>query len=206
MIVKVCGITDIDQFKWLDKHEIDMIGLNFYPKSKRYIEQLPLRGYKTKSKKVGVFVNPSLSEVLSKCKEFYLDMVQLHGYESAEFCDIIAHEVPVIKAFGINDDFDFAELEPYLELATYFLFDTKSSGYGGSGKKFKWEKLNEYKFKTPFLLSGGITLKDIPQILGIDHSSLAGIDVNSGFEKSPGIKNLKNIELMMKLINNEKSR
>lgn len=206
MIVKVCGITNTDQFKWLNEHGIDFIGLNFYPKSKRYVKALNLNVLNAISKRVGVFVNPSRSELHAKCKEFNLDMVQLHGNESAAFCSQVSQDIPIIKAFGIDDSFNFKELEPYLESVAYFLFDTKSKNYGGSGKKFNWQKLKQYDYNTPFFLSGGITLEDISIILALNFELLVGIDVNSGFEDSPGVKNLCKIDKMMKLIKNEKSK
>ena len=205
MIVKVCGITDDGQFKWLENHNIDMIGLNFYQPSSRFIKDNSLVEKSSKSKKVGVFVNATFEEVIARTNKFNLDMVQLHGNETAMFCNRIAKELPVIKAFGLDEDFKFNDLESYIDSTTYFLFDTKSISYGGSGRKFNWDKLRAYKFNKPFILSGGITLADIPEILNLKLSALAGIDVNSGFEQMPGIKDLGKIEVMIKLINNEKS-
>lgn len=205
MIVKVCGVVDIDQFEWLEQQNIDMIGLNFYKQSARFINDNSLVEKSFKVKKVGVFVNATFEEVKARCNEFNLDMVQLHGNEGAELSNRIAMEIPVIKAFGIDPNFNFNDLEPYLDSTTYFLFDTKSSGYGGSGRKFNWDKLSEYKFNKPFILSGGISLDDIPEIWNLKFDALAGIDVNSGFEQKPGVKDLGKIDIMMKLINNEKS-
>ena len=206
MIIKVCGITTTAQFNWLDELGIAMIGLNFYPQSKRFINQ-PLAGisHSSTADKVGVFVNPELSYLLEKVDEYNLDMVQLHGNESAAFCDEVSQFVTIIKAFGVDDNFSFADTESYLNSSDYFLFDTKSSAYGGSGKKFNWHKLSEYQFDKQFLLSGGIQLEDIPAIIELNFSALAGIDVNSGFEISPGIKDLDKINIMMKLIDNDES-
>jgi phosphoribosylanthranilate isomerase len=207
MIVKVCGITKGEQFNWLDEHYVDMVGLNFYPASKRYVGQFS-NGMNTvpRTIKVGVFVNQDLSYILEKMAEYNLAMVQLHGNESPAFCNEVARHTPIIKAFGIDDDFSFADTEPYLASADYFLFDTKSATYGGSGKKFNWQKLAEYSFDTPFLLSGGICLDDIPVITNLKHKALAGIDVNSGFEIEPGYKDLEEINTMLKLIENNVSR
>jgi phosphoribosylanthranilate isomerase len=207
MIIKVCGITKMDQFNWLDRHGITMIGLNFYTQSKRFISQ-PLTGIKSasKAKKVGVFVNPELPFLLDKVDEYNLDLVQLHGDESKEFCQVVAKHITIIKAFGVDENFSFADTESYLNSASYFLFDTKSPAYGGSGKKFNWHKLSQYQLDKPFLLSGGIQLEDIPAIIDLNFSALAGIDVNSGFEISPGIKDLDKIDIMMKLINDDESR
>jgi phosphoribosylanthranilate isomerase len=204
MIVKVCGITIMDQFSWLDEHNVDMIGLNFYPGSKRFISQF-VTGINTlsKAKKVGVFVNQALDHILTKVDQYSLSMVQLHGNESPEFCNQLAKQIPIIKAFGINDNFSFRDTKPYLTSAEYLLFDTRSASHGGSGKKFNWQKLIEYNYDTPFLLSGGIGLEDIPAITKLEHPSLAGIDVNSGFEINPGNKDLEKINTMLELIENQ---
>ena len=126
MIVKVCGITDMAQFNWLEQHDIDMIGLNFYPRSKRFISQ-PLTGINrtTKAEKVGVFVNPQLSYLLETVDKYKLTMVQLHGNESPAFCDRVAEHTAIIKAFGIDERFSFADTEPYLVSTRYLLFDKK---------------------------------------------------------------------------------
>ena len=206
MIVKVCGITIAAQFNWLSQQPVDMIGLNFYRASKRYFSQ-PLVGIEANSKveKVGIFVNPELSYLLEKVAEYNLSMVQLHGHESAAFCEDVASHVAIIKAFGVDDDFLFTDTIDYLNCCRYFLFDTRTPSYGGSGKKFNWHKLSEYHYDKPFLLSGGIQPDDIQDIIDLNFSSLAGIDINSGFEISPGIKDLEKIKKMLKLITNEES-
>lgn len=207
MILKVCGITQENQFCWLSQRGVEMIGLNFYPPSKRYIEK-PWPGYNTATEmqKVGVFVNPELQYLLDRIEEFNLDMVQLHGDESAEFCEDVANYTDVIKAFGVDEKFSFGSVKPYIDCTSYFLFDTKSNLYGGSGKKFDWLKLNEYSFDKPFLLSGGILLDDIMDIQNLNILSLIGIDVNSGFEVSPGIKDLDKIGELMNKIEEYESR
>ena len=206
MIIKVCGRTKVDQFNWLDQHGVDMIGLNFYAGSKRYLGQ-PLTGIKSarQSDRIGIFVKPELSYLLEKVEEYNLAMVQLHGNESVAFCEEVAQHITIIKAFGVDDDFMFADTKSYLNCASYFLFDTKSPAYGGSGKKFNWHKLSEYEFDKPFLLSGGIQLEDIADIIDIDMPTFAGIDVNSGFEISPGNKDLEKINTMLKLIDDDES-
>lgn len=206
MIIKVCGITRMDQFNWLDR-QVAMIGLNFYAQSKRFMgQQLTDIKSASKAKKVGVFVNPELPYLIEMVNEYNLDLVQLHGNESVEFCGEVAMHIDIIKAFGVDENFSLADTKSYLNSASYFLFDTKSPAYGGSGRKFNWDKLSEYRFDKPFLLSGGIRLKDIPEIMDLNFSALAGIDVNSGFEISPGIKDLDKIDIMMKLINDDESR
>lgn len=205
MIIKVCGITDPEQLNKLNSIGFDMVGFNYYHGSPRYVD-MPITADRIDSKRVGVFVNAYIKEIIDKISGHSLDLVQLHGDESPELCKELSKHKPVIKAFGIDDKFDFKAIRPYVDYVEYFLFDTKSKNYGGSGRRFNWEKLREYNLAKPFLLSGGIRLDDIPEILIFNHTMLAGIDVNSGFEISPGNKNVSQLEELNKMINNEKSR
>ena len=121
----------------------------------------------------------------------------------------------IIKAFRVDESFQFHKTKPFETIADYFLFDTKSNLPGGSGKKFDWKILEKYKGKTPFFLSGGIQPEDAEEIKKIDHPQLAGVDLNSGFEDEPGLKNieklknfiteLKNIETEEKCWNSSKT-
>ena len=198
LLVKVCGITTREQLIELNELPIDMVGINFFPPSPRFAqfqaEQLilPINNHK----RVGVFVNPDTEELAQHAKDFELDYLQLHGDETPAFCKNARQFGKLIKAFGLHEEFDFNQLEAYNDSVSLFLFDTRSKKYGGSGLKFDWAILDQYKGATPFILSGGISLADIDKILLIDHDGLVGIDVNSGFEVSPGIKN---IELLKKL-------
>lgn len=201
MIIKVCGITQQNQYKAIARLSVEMIGFNFYPKSKRYLEQPISNSEKVYlSKNVGVFVNPAKDEVLRRAKIHNLDFIQLHGDESPEFCQKLSNHYPIIKAFGIDTEFDMQVIEAYQNSCQYFLFDTKTRQYGGSGVKFNWAKLNEYSGPTPFFLSGGIALEDAHEILNIKHPDLIGIDINSGFETEPGVKNIELIKKMKQII------
>lgn len=201
MIIKVCGITQQNQYKAIARLSVEMIGFNFYPKSKRYLEQPISNSEKVYlSKNVGVFVNPAKDEVLRRAKIHNLDFIQLHGDESPEFCQELSNHYPIIKAFGIDTEFDMQVIEAYQNSCQYFLFDTKTRQYGGSGVKFNWAKLNEYSGPTPFFLSGGIALEDAHEILNIKHPDLIGIDINSGFETEPGVKNIELIKKMKQII------
>lgn len=186
MFVKVCGITTPEQ-----AHEIsqlvDYVGYIFYPNSPRFVSQ----SFPTmKAKKVGVFVNVPLQQLIQTALLEKLDSVQLHGSESPEYCAAVQEQVQVIKSFGIDGNFNFAQLKPYENYVDFFLFDTKTSKHGGSGKQFDWSILNSYSGSTPFILSGGLRPETLAQIQALKHSKLAGIDLNSGFETAPGIKNI----------------
>jgi len=186
MIVKVCGIRSQTNYHQLSG-DIDMIGINFYPKSKRYI------GVQTLNKKdqavfVGVFVNEDLEKVWTAAENYSLDYIQCHGHESVEYCEVLKEDYRVIKVFSIDQETDFAQIENYA-FCDYFLFDTATKDFGGSGQKFDWESLKNYKGSTRFLLAGGISPKDVQAIKRIKHPAFAGVDINSKFEDSPGIKN-----------------
>lgn len=186
MFVKVCGITTPQQ-----AHEIsqlvDYVGFIFHPGSPRFVSQ----SYPSmKAKKVGVFVNVPLQELIQTALLEKLDSVQLHGSESPEYCAAMKEQVQVIKSFGVDADFDFDQLKAYEPYVDYFLFDTKTPKHGGSGKQFDWRLLKQYQGATPFILSGGLRPESLPQIQEVNHPKLTGIDLNSGFETQPGIKNL----------------
>lgn len=193
MLIKVCGITQEEQLKELDKIDtIQCIGTIYYPKSKRFVrEQLPTTFH---SHKVGVFVNESLEMIEKISHQQDLQLIQLHGSESPELCAELSRNFGVLKAFGISSSFDFDQLIPYQKHVDFFLFDTFTPQHGGSGKKFDWELLNEYQLETPFFLSGGIQLSDARALKSITHPKFFGVDINSGFETSPGIKNIELIK------------
>ena len=100
----------------------------------------------------------------------------------------------IIKAFSVDENFDFAQTQPFEGAAHYFLFDTKTAQHGGSGQKFNWKLLDKYEGHTPFLLSGGIGAGDAEEILKINHPKLTGVDLNSGFEDAPGMKNIEKLK------------
>jgi phosphoribosylanthranilate isomerase len=198
MNIKVCGITSVKQLKQLDGLNIDYAGLIFYKGSSRYagdkIAKEELKGADLDIKKVGVFVNPEMIEVLDAIDEYGLDAVQLHGDESPEMCEDLGSEVEVIKAFRIaSGDENIDKLvEPYDDVCDFYLFDTaaKSGELGGTGKQFDWSLLNKNRIEKPFFLSGGISLEDAARIKAFKHSDFYGIDINSKFEKEPGVKDM----------------
>jgi len=183
-----------ENIKELVSLPIDMMGLIFYEKTKRYAGNLPaseLRIVPSHIQKVGVFVNASKEDIFEKIKEYDLQIVQLHGEESPEFCiEIKKTGVKVIKSFSIEGIDDFKKLHLYENVCDYFLFDTKTPLYGGSGNKFDWEILSSYNGETPFILSGGIGLEDAESIKELRNPKLYGIDLNSRFEISPGEKDI----------------
>jgi len=200
LLVKVCGINRENNLKRVSNLDVDMIGLNFYLGSKRFLNNISIT-IKDKVKRVGVFVNPSMTELLQYSAEAHLDYLQLHGSESPSFCREAKEICPVIKAFGVDEHFDFQLLNDY-DMVEYFLFDTKVPDHGGSGIKFNWGKLNEYHGDTPFLLAGGIGPDDASEIKKIKHPMFMGVDINSKFEIEPGLKHVPRVEKFVNELKN----
>lgn len=204
MQLKVCGLTDINQINVLSDLEIDRLGFIFYKKSPRYVgdklSKEDIVKINSKVNKTGVFVNEEAHLIEDSIRKFKLDSVQLHGEESPGFCNELKIKTEVIKTISIKNKDSFTEIEKYKEACDYFLFDTYSEAYGGTGKKFDWSWLNYYELNTPFFLSGGIDITDITSIQAINHPYLIGIDVNSKFELDPGIKDITKIKQLIKLI------
>jgi phosphoribosylanthranilate isomerase len=197
MNIKVCGITEMKQLQQLDGLDIDFAGLIFYKESPRYIgEKISKKELKKADldiKKVGVFVNPEMIEVLDAIDDYGLDAVQLHGDESPEMCEDLSSEVEVIKAFRITGDEDIDKLvAPYDAVCDYYLFDTGGlkESFGGTGKQFDWTILTKAKIEKPFFLSGGISPDDAMKVKAFKHPDFFGVDINSQFEKEPGVKDM----------------
>lgn len=197
MNIKVCGITEMKQLQQLDGLDIDFAGLIFYKESPRYIgDKLSKKEVKNADfdlKKVGVFVNPEMIDVLDAIDDYGLDAVQLHGDESAGICEDLSSEVEVIKAFRVTDGTDIDKMvAPYDAVCDYYLFDTGGlkESFGGTGQQFDWSILTRAKIEKPFFLSGGIGPDDAPKVKAFKHPDFFGVDINSRFEKEPGVKDM----------------
>jgi len=180
----------------VEKLPVDLLGYIFYPPSKRYVGETFEPGlFNSEKTKVGVFVDENAFEILALAKNLGFEWVQLHGKENPVTCQILKNQgLKIIKAFNVDETFDFDKTAAYEKAASLFLFDTKTTQNGGSGKKFDWAILEKYTGHTPFLLSGGIGPDDAEEILKINHPKLTGIDVNSGFEDEPGVKNIEKLK------------
>lgn len=202
MKVKVCGITKVEDLEPLAKLEVDFVGFILYSESKRFAEKnlksLAEISLKLKIKRAGVFVNDRPERVAQISKEHKLDFVQLHGNEPPDYCEKIRQSVKVIKAFNIDESFDFSRLKAYNTSCDYFLFDAKGKLPGGNSITFNWSFLKQYEMDKPFFLSGGISPSHIEQLQSFRHPSHFAIDINSGFETSPGVKDTKMIEAFLK--------
>ena len=192
-------MTDPENVQEIAATNPDFMGFIFYPGSLRYIGDKPadslFRSVPSHIRKTGVFVNEDITAIIDSVKLFGLDLVQLHGNEPAEYCKYLKNEgLTIIKAFGINNLSDFKIPEPYMDVCEYFLFDTKTERYGGSGHKFDWVRINEYHLDKPFFLGGGIGPEDATLIKQMNHPHLFAVDINSRFETRPGIKEIKKIK------------
>ena len=201
--IKVCGMRDPENIRDVLKLEIDFMGFIFYRSSPRNAKIIPDGIDFGNTKKVGVFVNSTVGEIIKTTMSFGLDYIQLHGEETPEFCREVKNTgKKIIKVFSVGDDFDFSVCEEYMDVAEYFLFDTKGELKGGNGELFDWNKLEEYYLAKPFLLSGGISPEHKESVKKFSHPQFAGIDINSGFETEPGIKNYKSIKKFLNELRN----
>ncbi|MBU2019893.1 MAG: phosphoribosylanthranilate isomerase, partial [Bacteroidetes bacterium] len=194
MKVKICGLKNAFEINRIDTLcQPDFTGLIFHESSARNFIDSDT-AIVSNDKCVGVFVNQSEEFILSNITKYQLKTIQLHGTESPELCYRLAAFVTVIKAFSIDDQFLFSSTKPYQKACNYFLFDTDVKGqHGGTGRKFNWNKLNEYQGENPFFLSGGIGPNDYAEILMLNHPQFFAVDLNSQFEDAPGIKNDKQL-------------
>lgn len=196
MKIKICGMKHPGNILEVAALLPDYMGFIFWEKSARYfdgvIPELP-----KSIRKVGVFVNETIAVILDKVLLHDLQAVQLHGQESAVFCEELKNRLPkeveIIKVFSIIDSFDFEVLKPFEALCDYFLFDTKGKLPGGNGTTFDWTVLEKYPSTKPFFLSGGIGMEEMAAVNEIIKTNLPvyAIDVNSKFEIEPGLKNIE---------------
>ena len=175
----------------------DYMGFIFYEKSDRFVGNsfhIP-KDFPKEIKRVGVFVNENVNTILKIVSRHQLDFAQLHGNESVNECKLLKEqEVGVIKVFSVDQSFDFGTTKQYAPYSDYFLFDTKTTGYGGSGKSFDWGLLENYDQQTPFFLSGGLSDDNLLQVLKIENKRLYAVDVNSRVETSPGLKDVHKVK------------
>ncbi|MTB51348.1 phosphoribosylanthranilate isomerase [Lewinella sp. W8] len=214
MKVKVCGLKSPDNIKEILELGVDYIGMIFYAKSPRFAESPELMNWLRQheaafenTRKVGVFVNAEIEYILNTVHDYQLDFVQLHGNESAGYCRELKllwsvntlRKASIIKAFSVDEGFDFRSTNEYADSCPLFIFDTGGhAAVGGTGQQWDWDKLAEYDSPVPFLLSGGIGLEDADAIRRLDHPQLRGVDVNSKFEVSPGQKDVTRLRLFLR--------
>jgi phosphoribosylanthranilate isomerase len=203
MRIKVCGMKDPENIKAVAGLSPDYMGFICYDLSPRYVAALPpdvLEALPQSIYKTAVFVNERAEKIELLINEFGFNAVQLHGSESPDFCHYIRTKATVFKAFGLDDDFDFEQLNAYEGFVDYLMFDTKTDGHGGSGKTFDWDILNKYKLDVPFFVCGGLSLDNLEKVKQIKHPAFYGVDLNSRFETEPGMKDVEKLRQAFKLL------
>jgi phosphoribosylanthranilate isomerase len=204
MKIKICGLRDTENIKAVTALAPDYMGFIFYGPSPRFVADIPvdtLNNIPSGIKKTAVFVNESAENINTLLDKYNFDAIQLHGSERPEFCNSFRNKVQVLKAFGIDNTFDFHQLKAYIDKVDFFLFDTKTDSHGGSGKTFDWTILNKYKLDVPFFLSGGISPENLDEVKNISHPQFHGVDLNSKFETAPGLKNIAQLEKAFESLN-----
>jgi phosphoribosylanthranilate isomerase len=209
--VKVCGLTKLNQIKELIDLKVDFLGFIFYEKSPRYVlnhlnvEQISEINHQAK---VGVFVNEDLEKIIEISGQADLNFIQLHGDETEEFISELRQKlnlkIGIIKVIRVGNEiekvFDYAQTDNYGQTnINYLLFDTDSKAFGGTGKTFDWNILNEIKIPIPYFLSGGISLENVGDLKNINQKPIA-LDINSKFEIEAGNKDLEKIKEFIKLL------
>jgi phosphoribosylanthranilate isomerase len=203
MKLKVCGNILPEQVKTFDDLGVDMAGFNFYPSSPRFMRQKispeKMKQLRGRFARVGIFVNARYDELVRTVEEYRLDMVQLSGDETPEYCAKIADFISVIKVFRLAGKENLDPLTiPYKNVCDFFMFDTAGTGYGSTGKKFNWKLLEKAPPSKPYFLSGGIEPGDIEKIktlaAGPAGAKLFAVDVNSKFEMGAGVKDMNKLK------------
>lgn len=209
--LKVCGLTKPDQIQELISMKVDFLGFIFYEKSPRYVlNHLSMEEISNIDHhgKVGVFVNEETDIILQIVQQAGLNYIQLHGDESNDFIAELRQklnpEIGIIKVIRIGNNaaenkikikqaFNFQPTTCNLQPVTCYLFDTDSKAFGGTGKQFDWNILNEFEIPLPYFLSGGISEDNIRNMETLKQKPFA-LDINSKFETEPGSKNIEKIK------------
>lgn len=201
--LKVCGMRDKSNILAVARLKPDYMGFIFYRKSKRFVGAgftLPV-DFPSDVQKVGVFVNEPVVNILEWVKKLPLDLVQLHGDEPPADCrELKTVGVKVIKVFSIGNEFDFGALDPYKKVVDYFMFDTKGPDYGGTGTRFDWKILEKYDQSIPFFLGGGLSSSNVERVSMLKGMNLHAVDVNSGVEVEPGLKDVAMVKQLMRTL------
>ncbi len=211
--VKICGLRSAEALRAALEADADLLGLMFYPASKRYIEPAQVRalleasGYTERVERgqslpdlVGVFVNSDVAAVNALAEELGLHFLQLHGEESPEVCARLAR--PVIKALPVSGAADHARARAYAQVAWRLLLDTPSPGYGGSGQTHDWALARAIAAQQRVFLAGGLTPQNVATALA--QVQPWGVDVSSGVE-SNGQKDPQKIRAFIEAVRSSES-
>ena len=203
--VKMCGTTRLEDALAAVRFGIDGLGFIFYTKSPRYISVAEaseiIKELPPFVDRVGVFVNAPVEEVAAAA-EAGLSCLQLHGKETLEYCREIRGRLPfcrIIKAFRVSEGSHADEFALYNDYVDAFLLDTYVSGSsGGTGKIFDWSIIDSLNLHRPIFLAGGLSPENI--VKAITAVKPFAVDINSGVEIRPGIKDHLRLKEMMRLV------
>lgn len=198
MNIKVCGVTSMKQLLQLDGMNVDFAGLVFNKLSSQFLDGRitgeELIAADLDIRKVGIFSNASLNEIIDTAGIYGLDLVQLEGDEPAEFCWELSKNLQVIKTFYINrSEADSLEImvNEFDEACDFYSFDSiVKKDFSGLADQFDWTKLANASIEKPFFLGGGIKPEDAEKLRSFRHPDFYGIDLNCYFEKEPGVKDM----------------
>jgi phosphoribosylanthranilate isomerase len=199
MKIKVCGLRDTENLKQIAALNPDFVGFIFYDQSPRFVgdelDEEVVKSLPRNIRKVGVFVNASPDYILRSVKKYDFQYVQLHGNETPEYCRSLRNRgLSLIKAFRVDESFNFSMLNNYKAHCDFFLFDAKGDQPGGNGITFDWSILKRYDNEKPFFISGGIGLDNLNQLDALKGMKLYGVDVNSQVEIAPGVKDVAKVK------------
>ena len=204
--VKICGLKDVAQVEAVAKAGAAYIGLNFFPKSPRYVTPELARELALAAPpglaKVALTVNADDATLDGINETVPLDILQLHGSESPERVSEIRsrYGLPVMKAIGIGDESDLAQIDLYGKVADILLIDAKPPKGavlpGGNGLPFDWQLVKRKYWPCPWMLAGGLTPENVA--LAVEMTGAPVVDVSSGVESAPGVKDAGLIEAFVK--------
>jgi phosphoribosylanthranilate isomerase len=203
--VKMCGTTRIEDALAAVRFGVDALGFIFYAKSPRYISPVDaaeiIKKLPPLIDRVGVFVNAPIEEVVAAAGAG-LSYLQLHGNESVEYCLDIRQRLPfcgIIKAFRVGEESRREDFTPYNECVDAFLLDTYVQGAkGGTGKVFDWSIIERLKLQRPIFLAGGLSSDNV--VSAISEVQPFAVDINSGVESQPGIKDHARLAELLQLV------
>lgn len=203
--VKMCGTTRLEDALAAVHLGVDALGFIFSPKSPRCISQAQAQAIIAQLPplvdRVGVFVDAPIEEIVA-CAACGLSLVQLHGKESPEFCREVKRVLPycgIIKAFRVGEESAAADFAPYDDCVEAFLLDTYVKGAaGGTGQTFDWSIIARLHLDRPLFLAGGLTPENVGK--AIEEGQPYAVDINSGIETHPGIKDHHRLEALLEVV------
>lgn len=212
-LVKICGLAEADGLDAAVEGGADFVGFVFHPGSPRALtpeaaaelaDALP-----DEITKVGLFVDPTDDDLDRVLQRVRLDLVQLHGHETPERVDAIRLEfgVQAMKAIGVATEADVAAARAYEGHADWLLFDAKptegDTRPGGLGRSFPWHLLQDWRGETPWMLAGGLTPENVER--AVAESGAGAVDVSSGVESAPGVKDPARIAAFLRAAKNARA-